>query len=154
MVVHNLCIQMSWYTLESLQEPERLGCLRGDWYVEGVDVRKREETQMVRLMAGLELLGNGELQDMKLPLRPEWDNREKLQMIYGVAPAHKPMLAQQVAGKLSFGVSIECKGEQRLLQTGKPDLLVAEKEQCRQTGQQVVPLLTDRRGWILTQRSW
>ena len=24
MVVHNLCIQMSWYTLESLQEPERL----------------------------------------------------------------------------------------------------------------------------------
>ena len=25
MVVHNLCIQISWYTLESLQEPERLG---------------------------------------------------------------------------------------------------------------------------------
>ena len=41
MVVHNLCIQMSWYTLESLQEPERLGCLRGDWYVDGVDMRKR-----------------------------------------------------------------------------------------------------------------
>ena len=30
MVVHNLCIQMSWYTLESLQEPERLGCLE-EW---------------------------------------------------------------------------------------------------------------------------
>ena len=40
MVVHNLCIQMSWYTLESLQEPERLGRLRGDWYAEGVDVRR------------------------------------------------------------------------------------------------------------------
>ena len=53
MVVHNLCIQMSWWTLESLQEPEKLGCLRGDWYVEGMDVRKREEVQMVRLMAGL-----------------------------------------------------------------------------------------------------
>ena len=61
MVVHNLCIHMSWYTLESLQEPERLSCLRGDWYVEGVDVRKREETQMVRLIAGLGQLGNGEL---------------------------------------------------------------------------------------------
>ena len=45
MVVHNLCIHMSWWTLESLQEPEKLGRLRGDWFVEGVDVRKREETQ-------------------------------------------------------------------------------------------------------------
>ena len=46
--------------------------------MEGVDVRKREETQMVRLMAGLGQLGNGELQGMKLQLRPEWDNGEKL----------------------------------------------------------------------------
>jgi hypothetical protein len=61
MVVHNLCIQMSWWTLEPLQEPEKLGCLRGDWYVEDVDVRKREEFQMVRLMAGLGQLGNGEM---------------------------------------------------------------------------------------------
>ena len=67
-----------------------------------------------------------------MQLRPEWDNGEKLQMICGVAPAHKPMLAQQVAGKLPFGVSIEWKGEQRLLQTGKPDLLKSEKEQWRQ----------------------
>ena len=71
---------------------------------------------------------------MKLQLRPEWDNGEKLQMICGVAPAHKPMLAQQVAGKLPFGVSIEWKGEQRLLQTGKPDLLLSEKEQWKQAG--------------------
>ena len=54
-------------------------------------------------------------------------------MICGVAPTHKPMLAQQVAGKLPFGVYIEWKGEQRLLQTGKPDLLKSEKEQWRQT---------------------
>ena len=49
-VLHKLCVQMSWYTLESLEEPERMGCLSGDWYVKGVDVRKREELQMVRLI--------------------------------------------------------------------------------------------------------
>ena len=134
MVVHNLCIQMSWWTLESLQEPEKLGCLRGDWYVEGVDVRKREEVQMVRLMAGLGQLGNGEMQGIKLQLRPEWVEGEKLQMIWGVAPADKPRLTTQVANKLPYGVNIEWKGEQRLLQTGKPDLLVTEKEKWRQTG--------------------
>ena len=47
-VVHNLCVQMSWQTLESVEEPEKLGCLAGDWYVEGVDVRKREELQVLR----------------------------------------------------------------------------------------------------------
>ena len=29
-VVHNLCVQMSWHTLESVEEPERLGCVSGD----------------------------------------------------------------------------------------------------------------------------
>ena len=28
-----------------------MGFLRGDWYVEGVDARKREELQMIRSMA-------------------------------------------------------------------------------------------------------
>ena len=70
-------------------------------------MRKREETQMVRLMVGLGQMGNGELQGIKLQLGPEWVDGEKLQMICGVAPAHKPRLAQQVAGKLPFGVSIE-----------------------------------------------
>ena len=56
-VVHNLCVSMSWCTLETLREPERLGCLRGDWRIEGTDVRKREETQMVRLAAALGKLG-------------------------------------------------------------------------------------------------
>jgi hypothetical protein len=134
MVVHNLCIQMSWWTLESLQEPERLGCLRGDWFVEGVDVRKREEIQMVRLMAGLGQLGNGEMQGIKLQLRPEWVDGEKLQMIWGVAPIDRPRLTTQVANKLPYGLSIEWKKEQRLLQTGKPNLLVTEKEKWRQAG--------------------
>ena len=56
-VVHNLCVSMSWCTLETLREPERLGCLSGDWRIEGIDVRKREETQMVRLAAALGKLG-------------------------------------------------------------------------------------------------
>jgi len=67
---------MNWHTLESMQEPEKLGCLSGDWYVEGVDVRKREEVQMVRLMAAL---GTG----IKLMLKPGWVDGEKLQMICG-----------------------------------------------------------------------
>jgi hypothetical protein len=37
-------------------------------------------------------------------------------------------------GKLSFGVNIEWEGEQRLLRTGKPNLLLSEKEQWQQTG--------------------
>ena len=51
-----------------------------------------------------------------------------------MVPADRPRLTSQVANKLPYGVAIEWKGEQRLLQTGKPDLLVAEKEQWRQTG--------------------
>ena len=88
---------------------------------------------MVRLMAGLEHLG---LQGIKLQLRPEWVEGEKLQMICGVAPAHKPKLTTQVSGKLPFGVPIEWKGEQRLLQTGKPDLQVEVREGAMEAGRQ------------------
>ena len=70
-VVHNLCVQMNLRTLESVEEPERLGCVSGDWYVEGVDVRKRQEMQMVRLMAKL---GTG----IKLMMRPKWVDGVKL----------------------------------------------------------------------------
>ena len=56
---------------------ERMGCLSGDWFVEGVDVRKREELQMVGLMAKL---GDG----IRLMLRPEWVDGVKLQMIWGL----------------------------------------------------------------------
>ena len=83
---------------------------------------------MVRLMAGLGQLQNGELQGIKLQLRPEWVAGEKLQMFCGMAPVDQPRLTTRVAAKPPFGVAIEWKGEQRLLQTGKPDLPVSEKE--------------------------
>ena len=89
---------------------------------------------MVSLVAGLGQLENGELQGIMLQSRPAWVDGEKLQMICGVTPADKPRLAQQVAGKLPFGVSIEWEGGQRLLQTGKPDLLLSEKDQWKQAG--------------------
>ena len=44
----------------------------------------------------------------------------------GGAPADKPMLTTQVANKLPYGVNIAWKEGQKLLQTGKPDLLVTE----------------------------
>ena len=83
-VVHNLCVQMSWYTLESLEEPQRMGFLSGDWYVEGVDVRKREELQMGRLMAELGKEGGKEGISLRLMLRPEWVDGVKLQTIWGL----------------------------------------------------------------------
>ena len=132
-VVHNLCIEMSWWTLETTQEPEKLGCLRGEWRIPGVDVRKREETQVVRLARSLEKLGD-EYRGIKMQLRQEWVNGVKLQMIWGVSPSGMRRQAEQVAGKLPFGVYIEWLGEQRLLQTGKPDLLIAEKGQWGKAG--------------------
>jgi hypothetical protein len=67
-------------------------------------------------------------------LRPEWVDGERLLIICGVAPADKPRSASQVAWKLPFGVSIEWKAERRLLQIGKPDLLLSEKDQWKQAG--------------------
>ena len=81
-MVHNLCVQMSWYTLESPDEPQRMGFLSDDWYVEGVDVREREELQMVRLMAALRKEGWKE--GIRLMLRPEWVDGVKLQVIWGL----------------------------------------------------------------------
>ena len=132
-VVHNLCIEMSWWTLETTQEPEKLGCLRGVWKITGVDVRKREETQVVRLARSLEKLGD-EYKGIKLQLRQEWVNGVKLQMIWGVSPPLMTRQAEMVAQKLPYGVHIEWLGEQRLLQTGKPDLLIAEKGQWSKAG--------------------
>ena len=132
-VVHNLCIEMSWWTLETTQEPEKLGCLRGVWRITGVDVRKREETQVVRLARSLEKLGD-EYKGIKLQLRQEWVNGVKLQMIWGVSPPGMTRQAEMVAQKLPYGVHIEWLGEQRLLQTGKPDLLIAEKGQWSKAG--------------------
>ena len=132
-VVHNLCVSMSWCTLETLREPERLGNLRGDWRLEGVDVRKREETQMIRLAAALGKLGP-EYAGMKLQLRQEWVDGVRLQQICGVSPPGMGLQAEQVAGKLVYGVNIEWQGEQRPLATGKPDELVVEKGQFSRAG--------------------
>ena len=66
-------------------------------------------------------------------MRPEWVEGEKLQMICGVARADRPRLTTQVTNKLPYGVPIQWKGEQRLPQLGKPNLLVLEKEQWKQT---------------------
>ena len=100
-VVHNLCVQMTWHTVE---EPERLGCLGGDWYVAGVDVRKREEVQVVRLM---EALGTS----IKLMLRPEWVDGVKLQMVCGLGPVEKRMAIPHAIRQLREGIRIEWKGE-------------------------------------------
>ena len=108
--------------MESVEEPKRLGCVTGDWFVEGVDVRKREEMQMVRLMAKL---GIG----IKLMLRPEWVDGVKLQMICGLGPVEKKMAIPHAIKQLREGVNIEWKGEQRLLKTGKTDLLLVEKQE-------------------------
>ena len=102
-VVHNLCVSMSWCTLETLREPERLGCLRGDWRIEGTDVRKREETQMVRLAAALGKLGK-EYEGIRLQLRPEWQDGVKLQQIWGVSPPGMGRQTELVAQKLPHGV--------------------------------------------------
>ena len=132
-VVYNLCIAMSWWTLETLREPEHLGCLRGEWKVEGVDVRKREETQMLRLAATLEKLGP-EYAGIKLQLRQEWLDGVRLQKVCGVSPPGMGRQTEMVAHKLPYGVHIEWQGEQRLLETGKPDLLVEEKGQWSRAG--------------------
>ena len=121
-VVHNLCVQMSWQTLESVEEPEKLGFLAGDWYVEGVDVRKREELQMVRTMAAL---GTG----IRLVLRPEYVNGEKLQMICGLGKVEDKTAIQVAIKQLREGVMIEWKNEQRMLKTGDPALLLEQKQE-------------------------
>ena len=55
-VVHNLCVQLTWWTLESTRLPEAMGYLSGDWYVKELKVAKREELLMLRLM---QAAGNG-----------------------------------------------------------------------------------------------
>ena len=132
-VVYNLCVSMSWCTLETLSVPERLGCLSGDWRLEGLDVRKREELLMTRLAAGLEKLGK-EFAGIRLQLRQEWVDGARLQQICGVSPPGMRKQAEQVAGKLVYGVEIEWNGEQRKLSTGMPDQLVQERLQFSRAG--------------------
>ena len=80
---------------------------------------------MVRLMAGL---GH----DIRLMLRPEWVDGVKLQMIWGLAPKPKVVLAH--IKSLIWGGNVEWKGEQRLLQTGKTDLLLGSQTEKEKWG--------------------
>ena len=125
-VVHNLCVQMEWYTLESLEEPQRMDLLSGVWYVEGVHVRKREELQMVRLMAAV---GKEEgTEGIRMMLRPEWVDGVELQMIWGLGAKTAQVMLSAIQKLANTGYSNEWKGEQSLAKTGKSDLLLAEKE--------------------------
>ena len=94
--------------------------------MEGVDVRKREVMQMVRLMAAL---GTG----IRLMLRSEWVDGVRLQMICGLGPVEKKKAIQHAIKQLREGVRIEWKGEQRLLRTGKTDLLLVERQEWSKT---------------------
>ena len=77
---------------------------------------------MVRLMAAL---GTG----IKLMLRPKWVDVVELQMTCGLGPVGEKQVVTHAIKQLREGVSIEWKGEQRVLKTGKADLLLVEGEQ-------------------------
>lgn len=117
-VIHNLCVQVTWFTLESSRLPEDLGYLSGDWYVEELHIRKREERMMVRLM---EAAGTG----IKLMLKPRWVGGMKMQMITGLADT--PEKIQCMIKRLRCGIKLQWQGEDRLMVTGKTDLLRAEQ---------------------------
>ena len=53
----------------------------------------------------------------------------KLQMICGLGPVEKKMAIQHAIKQLREGVVIEWKGEQRLLKTGEPALLLEERQE-------------------------
>ena len=77
-VVHNLCVQLTWWTLESTRLAEPMGYLSGDWYVKELKVAKREELLMLRLM---QAAGNG----VRLMLKPTKVQGVKMQEICGLA---------------------------------------------------------------------
>ena len=68
--------------------------------MEGVDVRKREEVQVVRMMAAL---GTG----IRLALRPEWVDGMRLQMVCGLGPVEKKMAIPHAIKQLREGIMIE-----------------------------------------------
>lgn len=89
-------------------------------------MRKREELQMVRLMAAV---GKEEGKEgIKMMLRPEWIDGVKLQMIWGLGAKTAQVMRCAIEKLANTGYSIEWKGEQRMMKTGKSDLLLMEKE--------------------------
>ena len=117
-VMYNLCVQVTWHTLESTRLPEDLGYLSGDWFVEELHIRKREERMMVRLM---QAAGTG----IKLMLRPRRVGGMKMQMITGIADSDTKV--QQMIKRLRGGIKLQWEGEDRLMITGKTDLLRTEQ---------------------------
>ena len=65
---------------------------------------------------------------VRLMLRPEWVDGVELQMIWGLGPENALVIKAANKKLADSGVSIEWKGEQRLLQTGKANLLLVEEE--------------------------
>ena len=119
-VVHNLCVQLTWWTLESTRLPEPMGYLSGDWYVKELKVAKREELLMLRLM---QAAGNG----VRLMLKPTKVQGMKMQEICGLAD--KELKVAAMMKKLVHGYSVEWAGGTRLVVTGKADLLQRQKLQ-------------------------
>ena len=70
----------------------------------------------------------GGKEGIKLMLRPEWVDGVKLQAICGLGARTAQMMLSAIKKLANTGYSIEWKGEQRLVKTGKSDLLLVEKE--------------------------
>ena len=61
-------------------------------------------------------------------MRPVWVDGVKLQMIWGLGAKTAQVMRSAIKKLANTGYSIEWKGEQRLVTTGKSNLLLAEKE--------------------------
>jgi len=119
-VLHNLCVQLTWWTLESTKLPEPMGYLSGDWYVKEMKVAKREELLMIRLM---QAAVNG----VRLMLKPTKVQGMKMQEICGLAD--NVLQISAMIKKLVYGYSVEWAGGTREVKTGKADLLQRQKLQ-------------------------
>ena len=125
-VVHNLCVQLIWWTiwwtLESTRLPEPMGYLSGDWYVKDLKVATREELLMLRLM---QAAGNG----VRLMLKPAKVQGVKVQEICGLADNELQVSA--TIKKLVYGYNMEWAGDTRVVVTSKADLLQKQRLQRR-----------------------
>ena len=119
-VVHNLCVQLTWWILESTRRAEPMGYLSGDWYVEEMKVAKREELLMPRLM---QAAGNR----VRLMLKPTKVQGMKMQQICGLAD-NELQIATTIK-KLVYGYSVEWDDDTRMVNTGKADLLQKQRLQ-------------------------
>ena len=142
-VVHNLCVQLTWWTLESTRLPEPMGYLSGDWYVKELKVAKREELLMLRLM---QAAGNG----VRLMLKPSKVQGMRMQEICGLAD--RELKVEAMIKKLVHGYSIEWAGGTRLVVTSKADQL--QRQKLRRSAQSLADhrkerLTTDVRKMVL-----